>query len=339
MVKSGRIVGRGYHAEAGGLHGEAAALAMAGKAARGATLYVTLEPCGHQGRTAPCTEAVIAARIKRVVFGSHDPNPKVRGGGAKILAEAGIEVEQSSLADACDQLIMGWRKFITTGIPWVTLKLAASLDGRIATSSGESRWITGEASRREVHRWRSQHDGILVGAQTILDDDPDLGCRLVNGRNPVRVILDGRLRTPLEARVVQSAKSVPTWILSAEGSNRRRISSLRDLGVEVFEIKAKKSRFSLPSALRLLAKNDLSSLLVEGGASTAASFVKASQVDALRIFYAPKLLGGDGKAMIESIDLQKLHKAPAFGRPRIRFFGDDLLLATELAACRSKRAR
>src|SRR5512135_2351615 len=201
VVSGHTVVGRGYHHQAGMPHGEIEALTDAGARARGATLYVTLEPCAHHGRTPPCTDAVIAAGVRRVVFGTRDPNPTVSGNGMVRLRAARIAVTGGVLQPDCDELIAAFRKHVTTGLPLVTLKLAASLDGRIATATGESRWITGPESRLFTQRLRNEHDAILVGAQTVIRDDPELTCRLRGGRNPLRVVLDGRLRVPLGARV------------------------------------------------------------------------------------------------------------------------------------------
>ena len=215
VVAGGRVISAGYHHKAGEAHGEIEALRAAGSQARGATLYVTLEPCNHHGRTPPCTEAVIAAGIRRVVIGARDPNPHVRGNGIKRLQRAGISVTSGVERARCEDLIAGFRKHVTTGVPWVTLKLAASLDGRIATATGESRWITGADSRRFAHRVRAEHDAILVGAETVIRDDPELTCRIRGGHNPLRVIVDGRLRIPLTARVLTRLDAAATLVITS----------------------------------------------------------------------------------------------------------------------------
>ena len=222
----GTIVGRGYHRQAGGPHAEVTALDAAGDRAAGGTLYVTLEPCNHHGRTPPCTEAILAAGIGRVVVGVRDPNPQVRGKGATRLRRRGVEVVSGVEEEACLDLITAFSKHTRTGRPYVTLKLAASLDGRIATSSGASRWITGEKARRAVHRWRSEVDAIMVGAETVRADDPALTSRIRGGRDPLRVIVDGRLRIPLGARVLTNGAATGTLVATVTRKTRM-IETLR----------------------------------------------------------------------------------------------------------------
>jgi diaminohydroxyphosphoribosylaminopyrimidine deaminase/5-amino-6-(5-phosphoribosylamino)uracil reductase len=251
VVRRGQVVGRGFHRRAGEAHGEAEALRAAGVRARGATLYVTLEPCNHHGRTPPCTDAVIAAGVARVVIGVRDPNPHVVGNGLARLRRAGVRVDVGTEAAACAELIGAFAKHVRTGLPHVTLKLAASADGRIATATGASRWITGETSRRLVHRLRNELDAVMVGAATVMADDPALTCRIRGGRDPLRVIVDGRLRVPLGARVLTNA-AAPGTIIATVTRSPRRIAALRQRGATVLLLPGAKGALSLRRLLALL---------------------------------------------------------------------------------------
>jgi diaminohydroxyphosphoribosylaminopyrimidine deaminase/5-amino-6-(5-phosphoribosylamino)uracil reductase len=264
VVRGGRVLSRGHHQKAGLPHAEINALRRAGARARGADVYVTLEPCNHQGRTEPCTESLIAAGVRRVFFGSPDPNPHVDGHGARRLRRAGIEVHPGVLRDACDASNEAWFKFITKGLPWVVLKAAVTLDGKLATRSGDSKWISSEPSRRLVHRWRNQLDAVLVGAGTVRADDPLLTVRGVpEGRNPARVVLG---KVPPKARL------------------------LRQPGETILE------QGPLRAVLRRLARRGITSVLVEGGARVHGEFLQAGLWDELRLFVAPKVFGSGAPA-------------------------------------------
>jgi len=330
VVAGHAVIGRGYHHQAGMPHAEVEALRDAGKKARGATLYVTLEPCAHHGRTPPCVDAVIAAGVRRVVIGTRDPNPKVRGNGAARLRAAGIEVTMGAEQPASDELIAAFRKHVTTGRPLVTLKLAASLDGRIATASGESRWITGEASRRSVHRLRAEHDAILVGAETVLHDDPELTCRVRGGRNPLRVILDGRLRLPLTSKVLTGTQAAATLVVTGKQAPAAKIRQIEARGATVMCLPAKAARVPVQRMMRELGKRNVASVLVEGGATVAAAALAAGVVDRLLIFYAPKLIGADGRPMLGPLGVRRLPQTPRLGPLRVRRLAGDVLLATEV---------
>ncbi len=331
VVVAGRtVVGRGYHHKAGLPHGEAEALRDAGTKARGATLYVTLEPCAHQGRTPPCTDAVLAAGVRRVVVGTSDPNPSVPGNGAVRLRAARIDVTTGVEQAACDELIAAFRKHVTTGLPLVTLKLAASLDGRIATVTGESRWITNEASRRYVHRLRAEHDAILVGAETVIHDDPELTCRLRGGRNPLRVILDGRLRLPLSAKVLTNTQAAATLVVTTQQASAAKIRQIEARGATVMRLPAKSARISMTRLMRELGKRNMASVLIEGGATVAAAALATRVVDRLLIFYAPKLIGGDGRPMLGPLGVRRLQQAPRLGPLRVHRLAGDVLVATEV---------
>jgi len=332
IVTDGSVVGRGYHRQAGKPHAEVEALQAAAGRARGGTLYVTLEPCAHHGRTPPCTDAIIAAKLRRVVFGSRDPNPQVCGDGMGKLRQAGIEVCGGVEQAACDRLIAAFRKHVTTGRPFVTLKLAASLDGRIATATGESRWITGEDSRRFVHRLRAEHDAILVGAATVIRDDPELTCRLRGGHNPLRVVLDGRLRLPLHARVLAATDTAATLVVTGHTASPAKIRRIEQYGAQVLRLPADAGRISMKRLMRALGRRGTTSVLLEGGAATAAAAVAAGVVDRILIFYAPILIGGDGRPMLGSLAVRSLAQALRLRPPRLKRFARDVLVATEIVS-------
>jgi diaminohydroxyphosphoribosylaminopyrimidine deaminase/5-amino-6-(5-phosphoribosylamino)uracil reductase len=341
VVAGGRVVARGYHRGAGCPHGEIEALRAAGPRSRGATLYVTLEPCNHHGRTPPCTEAILAAGVRRVVFGVRDPNPRVRGGGAARLRRRGIVVESGVEADACAELVAAFSSLVTRGRPLVTLKLAASLDGRIATRTGASRWITSAPARDLVHRLRNEYDAVMVGAGTVLADDPELTCRLRGGRDPLRVIVDGRLRTPLTARVV-SAAAAPGTVIATTTRSGRKLDALRRRGVRVLTLPGRAATISLPALMRRLAADGVSSVLIEGGAVLAATAVRARVVDRAFFFLASKLIGGDGVPMIGPLGVRTMDQTPALRVVRTKTLGPDLLVEAvpcERAPRRPKPAR
>lgn len=330
VVRGGRIVGRGYHRRAGLAHAEVEALRAAGTAARGACLYVTLAPCNHTGATPPCTEAVLAAGVRRVVVGCDDPNPDVVGGGIRRLRRAGLEVVTGVEEDRCSELLRPFATRVTTGLPLVTLKLAASIDGRIATGSGESRWITGAAARQLVHRWRNEMDAVMVGAGTVIADDPELTCRLRGGRNPLRVIVDGRLRIPPRARVLTNEYASGTLVATTRSSGAK-VRQMQSNGVEIETFPARRDgSFRLRPLLQRLARRGISSVLLEGGAGVAAAALREGVVDRLACFLAPVLIGGDGRAMIGGLGVERLAKAVALRDIRVREIGSDILVEAEL---------
>jgi len=322
VVARGRVVGRGFTRPVGGPHAEVVALRDAGARARGATLYVTLEPCAHHGRTPPCVDAVLAAGVRRVVVGCADPNPHVRGGGAARLRRAGLEVTMGVREDECREQIRFFAHHVRSGLPWVTLKLAATLDGRIATAGGDSKWVTGEKARARVQELRDLHDAVLVGAETVIADDPELTCRRRGGRDPLRVILDGRLRLPLAARVVRAG----TLVLTGRGAPARKLAALRARGAEVVELRHRGGALAWRDVLATLGRRGLCSLLVEGGGRVAAAAVAARGVDELLLFYAPKLAGGDARPMLGDLGLRRMADAPRLRLRRSERLGDDLLL-------------
>ncbi|OAN50865.1 bifunctional diaminohydroxyphosphoribosylaminopyrimidine deaminase/5-amino-6-(5-phosphoribosylamino)uracil reductase [Paramagnetospirillum marisnigri] len=328
IVSQGRVVGRGWTQPGGRPHAETEALAMAGEAARGGTVYVTLEPCAHHGKTPPCAEALVSAGVARVVVAVQDPDPRVAGKGVALLSKAGVEVLEGLLEDEAAELNAGFFQRVTIGRPLVTLKLAGTLDGRIATHSGESRWITGEAARMAAHLLRAETDVIMVGSGTALYDDPDLTCRLggLSERSPVRVVVDGRLRLPLTSRLVASANDIPTWVLTLEGCDGNRREAFMDAGVDVVEIPAgAEGSIDLEAALDALAESGVTRVLVEGGAHLSAALLRAGLVDRLIWFRSPRMMGGDGLAAAVAFGVDHLAQTPRFERIDVRPVGDDIM--------------
>jgi diaminohydroxyphosphoribosylaminopyrimidine deaminase/5-amino-6-(5-phosphoribosylamino)uracil reductase len=327
VARGSELISLGFHPRCGGPHAEVVALRRAGDKARGATLYVTLEPCNHFGRTPPCVDAIIAAGVRRVVVGAADPLPHKRGAYAR-LRKAGIQVEQGVLGERAERLIADFRKHRLHGLPFVTLKAAVTLDGRTAARSGESKWITGAASRAEAHRMRAQADAVLVGVGTVLADDPELTVRAVRGRDPLRVVLDSQLRTPLKAKLVSTANQVKTLILHAHGAPVQRAAKLRARGVELLAVpKTRRGRGLDPvAALRVLAERGIVRLLVEGGAHIHAALLEAGLVDFAAVFVAPRFLG-DMQAipMVAGTSARRLQDAFVLVHPEVVRLGDDVL--------------
>lgn len=292
IVRDGRIIATGWHRSAGTEHAEVHALNMAGELAKGATLYVTLEPCAHYGKVPPCACAVAEAGIKRVVMAMIDPNPKVAGKGKKILEDAGIEVVCGILKKEAEKLNEAFLKWVTTGKPWVTLKTAMTIDGKIATKNGQSKWITNEVSRKKVHELRDNYDAILVGAGTVLTDNPCLTARIDdgNGKNPVRIILDSKARTPLTSNVVTD-KQAKTIIAVTGSAAEERIKALKNNGAEIIVVNSG-DQVDLEELLVILGERGITSLLVEGGGTVNYSFLADGLVDKVVAFIAPKIFGG-----------------------------------------------
>jgi diaminohydroxyphosphoribosylaminopyrimidine deaminase/5-amino-6-(5-phosphoribosylamino)uracil reductase len=327
LVRDGRVVGTGYHKAAGADHAEIVALKRAGKRARGATLFINLEPCSHFGRTPPCSRALIAAGIHSVVAGMKDPNPLVAGRGFRELKRAGISVRVGLLEDECRALNEAFVKYITKGLPLVTLKLAASLDGKIATTSGDSHWISGEESRAAVHRLRNQVDAVLVGSGTVLADNPQLTCRIRDGRNPRRVILDRRLRISPAAKLLRLRDPAKTLIITSRRAPARRVRALAARGALVLRLAERHGKFPWSAVLRKLASLEIQSVLIEGGAAIAASALREKAVDKVLFFYAPKIIGGDGRAMIESLGIKSAKSALKIARLEVMRSGPDIMVS------------
>ena len=318
----GRVVGRGVTAPGGRPHAETLALAQAGPQAAGAVAYVTLEPCSHQGVTSPCADALVAAGVARVVTALVDPDPRVCGRGHQRLRQAGITVETGVLAEEAARVTAPFLSRVTRGLPRVTLKLATTLDGRIATAAGESRWITGPAARRRTHLLRATHDAILVGIGTALADDPDLTCRLpgARARPLVRIVLDRDARLPPTSRLATTARDSPVWLLHEEHAGRA--PALAAQGVRTVPLPA---GAGTRAALAALAAAGLTSVLVEGGARLAAALVREDLADELTLFLAPALIGADGVAALAALDLARLVDAPRFRPLQSAPVGPDML--------------
>lgn len=328
IVRDGVIVGRGWTQPGGRPHAETVALEQAGEAARGATAYVTLEPCSHHGATPPCAEALISAGIARVVAAAGDPDVRVSGSGFEMLREAGVDVSYGICEAEARTLNRGFLLNRSEGRPLVTLKLATSLDGRIATRTGDSQWITGPSARRFGHLLRATHDSILVGSGTAQADDPELTCRIagLEARSPTRVVLDTRLSLSLTSRLVRSARDVPVILFCGRNVDDHRLKALEDAGVSVVRSGADDSGQPRPDAvINTLAASGVTRLLLEGGARVAAAFLRAGLVDEIALFRAPRVIGGDGLAGVSGFGLEHLDHAPAFRLTGMRRLGDDVL--------------
>jgi diaminohydroxyphosphoribosylaminopyrimidine deaminase/5-amino-6-(5-phosphoribosylamino)uracil reductase len=330
VVKDGQMVGRGYHRRAGAPHAEVEALAAAGEAAHGADLYVTLEPCNHQGKTPPCTQAILASGVRRVIIAARDPNPQVTGGGAEFLAARGVVVHEGLMAAEARRLNEAWLHYVNTGRPWVVVKAACSLDGKIATVGGESQWLTGEAARALGHGLRHRVDAILVGVGTVLADNPQLTTRRPRGpaKDPIRVVLDSRLRLPLTSRLLHLDSAAPTWVATTSQAPPETIRALEARGAQALVLPADAGRVSLPALLEELGTRQVQSLLVEGGAETLGTFFDQRLVNQFYFFYAPKILGGQqAPGMVGGHGIVHLGEAHIARDLSVRRVGGDLLVS------------
>jgi diaminohydroxyphosphoribosylaminopyrimidine deaminase/5-amino-6-(5-phosphoribosylamino)uracil reductase len=332
VVKDGQVVGRGYHRRAGLPHAEVEALRAAGAAARGAELYVTLEPCNHQGKTPPCTRAILAAGVRRVVIAARDPNPQVTGGGVEFLAAQGVDITLGVLEAEARRLNEAWFHSVNTGRPWVVAKAACSLDGKIATVGGESQWLTGEAARALGRRLRHRVDAIMVGIGTVLADNPQLTTRLPRGRgtgrDPIRVILDSRLRLPLTARLLHLDSDAPTWVATTSQAPPDAIRGIEARGAQVLVLPGDNGRVSLPDLMAELGARQVQSLLVEGGAETLGACFDQGLVNRFYFFYAPKILGGQkAPGMVGGRGIVHLGAAHVAKNLSVRRVGGDLLVS------------
>ncbi len=334
LVKGNRIIGRGFHRQAGGPHAEIVAIREAGKKARGATLYVNLEPCNHFGRTPPCTDAIIKSRIKRVICAMIDQNPLNNGRGIRKLRANGTEVKVGLLEEESRKLNKPFIKYITEKMPFVTVKVAESLDGKIATYTGDSKWITGESARGFVHRLRKESDAILVGVNTIIKDDPLLTSRPYR-KFPIKVILDPELKTPLNAKIF-SRKSPALVIIVTSAKYLRakraqaRVRLLNKSGGLVISERERNSRFNLRSLLKRLAGIEIVNLLVEGGGTTIASFIEERLVDRILFFIAPKIIGGRyAITSVEGKGVDRISKAMRLKNIEVKNFKEDILISGE----------
>jgi diaminohydroxyphosphoribosylaminopyrimidine deaminase/5-amino-6-(5-phosphoribosylamino)uracil reductase len=333
VVREGRVVGEGAHLRAGGPHAEVEALAAAGAAAHGATLYVTLEPCNHHGRTPPCAPAVAGAGIRRVVAALSDPNPAVAGGGAKLLRAAGITVEVGVLAADAARQNRAWLTAMRERRPHVTLKAAATLDGRIADVHGVSKWITGEAARGHAHRLRAESDAIVVGLTTALRDDPALTVRLATPwpREPYRVVLDTSARLGPDARLIHAATPARALVVVGEEAPRARVAALEATGATVVRCPTRHGRLDPAALLGRLFDREVRAVLVEGGAETHAAFLDAGLVDRVALFLAPMLLGGRTASGVVGGPGRELKSALRLGPLAVTALGDDLLVEADVA--------
>ena len=335
IVKQGRVVGRGWTQSGGRPHGETKALRRAGDAARGAAAYVSLEPCCHWGRTPPCVDALITAGVRRVVVALEDPDPRVAGEGLRRLRAAGLDVDVGLCAEEAAEVNAGFLSRLRLGRPLVTLKFATSLDGRIATASGESQWISGPPARERAHALRASHDAIMVGTGTAVVDDPQLTCRLpgLDHRSPVRVVIDRHLRIPPTARLIADAHRVPTWVLTLQSADPDRRAAFLASRVTLIDVDHDSAgQVDLAAALGVLGERGITRLLVEGGAGLAAAFFRARLVDRLVWVHAPLAIGGDGIPAIAGLDLTALAHAPAFERLSTQTIGDDVLTTFHVRA-------
>ena len=326
IVRDGVVVGQGRTQKGGRPHAETQALAEAGAAAAGATVYVTLEPCAHHGRTPPCADALVAAGVARVVSALEDPDPRVSGQGHERLRKAGIAVEVGEGADEAREINAGFLLRVAEGRPLFRLKMATSLDGRIATASGESKWITGEAARRDGHRLRATHDAILIGSATAAADNPALTCRLpgMAHRSPVRIVLDSQARLDLGSTLATTAREVPVWLMCTNAADAGRRDALRAAGVEVMEVPATSDgRIDIPSAGRVLGERGLTRVLIEGGGQVAAAFLKAGLVDRITSYRAGLVLGAEGRSAVGPMALERLDFAPRFRLQSVRRLDGD----------------
>jgi len=330
LVRNGQVIATGYHRRAGDDHAEIVALKSAGRRARGATLYLNLEPCDHLGRTPPCTRALIQAGIKRVVAGMVDPNPLVSGRGIRRLRRAGIAVQVGVLRAECRALNEAFISYIARRRPFVIAKLAASLDGKIATATGNSQWITGKEARAFVHSMRNQVDAVMVGVETVFADNPRLTCRIPGGRDPWRVVVDPHLRISTNAQVLRQAGPAKTLLIAGSKASSKKASQLQRLGAEVWFFRAPAGALPLRSVLARLARAGVMSVMIEGGATTVGKALAQGIVDKVQFFYAPIIVGADGKSMVAPLGIRRVSSALRMKRPDIKRIGQDFLFSAYL---------
>lgn len=333
IVKDGRIIGEGYHERCGELHAERNALASLTEPAEGATIYVTLEPCCHYGKTPPCTEAIMEHKLGKVVVGSRDPNPLVAGKGVALLREAGIEVVEDYMRDECDAINPVFFHFITTKRPYVAMKYAMTMDGKIATRTGASKWITAEVAREHVQKLRHQYKGIMVGIETVLQDDPMLNCRMAGGIDPVRIICDSHLRIPMDSRIVQTAKEIPTVVAALKNGeeNLTKHKALLDAGVKIVSLPEKDGHIDLSALMDELGEQSIDSILLEGGGTLNENALKEHIVHRVYVYVAPKLFGGtEAKTPVGGVGVETPDKAYKFQLTECRKLGEDVLLTYDI---------
>lgn len=327
IVKGGRIIGQGYHQKYGQPHAEVNAIASAKEDVTGATLYVTLEPCSHFGKTPPCSDLLIDKNIKRVVVGTLDPNPLVAGKGIERLRNNGIEVVTGVLEEESQKLNEIFIKYIVTKEPFVVMKNAMSLDGKIATVTGESQWISGESSRKQVHSLRHELAGIMVGIETIIKDDPQLTSRTLNSRNPIRIVVDSQLRIPIASKVLTQQDKAKTIVATTKRANNEKLDTLKQMGIEVIVIKVKCERVDLRELMKVIGAKGIDSILLEGGANLNFSALEEGIVDKIQSYIAPKIIGGkEAKTAVEGAGIQLLKNAFKINRMTPVMIGEDLFV-------------
>ncbi len=326
IVKDGKVIGEGYHERCGELHAERNALASLTESAEGATIYVTLEPCCHYGKTPPCTEAIIEHKLAKVVIGSRDPNPLVSGKGAAILRKAGIEVVEDFMREECDAINPIFFHYITTKRPYVAMKYAMTMDGKIATRTGASKWITGEAARNHVQTLRHAYKGIMVGIGTVLADNPMLNCRMQGGIDPVRIVCDTHLRIPMDCQIVQTADTIET-ILATSTNEKEKIDQLIKKGVQILQIPEKDGCIDLNLLMQTLGEKGIDSILLEGGGRLNDSFLREKLIQKAYVYLAPKIFGGeDAKTPVEGIGVSLPEQSANFKLQQIQQIEEDILL-------------
>ena len=330
IVKNGRIIGQGYHEKYGGLHAERNALLSCSESPEGATMYVTLEPCCHYGKQPPCTEAIIEAALSRVVVGVRDPNPLVAGKGIEILKEHGISVTEDVMTDECRRINEVFMHYIQTGTPFVVMKYAMTIDGKIACYTGDSKWVTGEAARNHVHLQRHRYSAIMAGIGTVLADDPLLTCRTDGGVNPVRIICDTHLRIPLSSQIVRTAREVPTIIVTCSGDEDRK-KELADAGCRLIVQSPEQDSIDLPALMDTLGKEGIDSILLEGGGTLNWSALESGIVNKVQAYIAPKLFGGStAKTPVEGAGFSSPDLGVHLKNPEITVLGSDFLIESEV---------
>ena len=333
IVKNGKIIGEGYHEKIGGLHAERNALKNCKEDPKDAEIYVTLEPCCHYGKTPPCTEALIEAGIKKVYVGNLDPNPKVDGGGIKILRDHGIEVETGILNEECKQLNDIFFHYIQSDIPYTALKYAMTMDGKIATADGESKWITGEVAREHVHKLRHQYAAIMAGIGTVLADDPMLNARIENGNDPIRVICDSTLRIPEGSQIIRTAKQIQT-IIATISDDQEKTKRLEQKGCKIIKTTPQNNKVNVKELLKELRKMEIDSVLVEGGGILNESLIQNGLIHKVYAYIAPKLVGGKkAKTPVEGDGIKRLSDAVMFDELKATPLGNDILLEGKVKTC------
>ena len=329
IVKDGKIIGEGYHERCGELHAERNALASLTESAEGATIYVTLEPCCHYGKTPPCTEAILEHKLAKVVIGSRDPNPLVSGKGAAILRKAGVEVVEDFMREECDAINPVFFHYITTKRPYVAMKYAMTMDGKIATKTGASKWITGEDARAHVQTLRHAYKGIMVGIGTVLADDPLLTCRMEGGVNPIRIVCDSRLRLPLDCQLVKTAAEVPTIVAATEAARQKKekVEQLQKAGVQLVFVPEKAGHLDLNVLMEKLGEQGIDGILLEGGGELNDSALMAGIVQRAYVYVAPKIFGGaKAKSPVEGEGVALPEEAAQFSLHSCTTIGNDILL-------------